>query len=44
MLVRIANSEDPDETDLSECLLLFQEHSDLGLHCLSKLFHPVTSV
>ena len=38
MFVRIANREDPDQTASSEAV------SDMGLHCLSKLFWPATSV
>ena len=34
ILVRIANREDPDQSDLGlHCL---SEQSDLGLHCLSE--------
>ena len=38
ILVRIANREDPDRTASSS------KQSDLGLHCLSRLYLKATSV
>ena len=36
MLVKTANSEEPDQTASSEAVL--KKQSDLGLHCLSRPF------
>ena len=39
----MANSKDPDQSDLGLCCL-FQKQSDLGLCCLSRPFWQATSV